>query len=191
MMGGVNAAFNLLAAALPLCVLTGCDESDEVRAERAAQFTTSTKPAPNPQLESIESMVRTDMAAAPTGLSSTPKFQLYSKYNGDDIKQVTGVSGRSLILCFTAPWCPHCAKMKEALQELAQAEKGNVQVVDVDADAYPALATDFHITKVPTTIVYTEGVKLRTIEGAYSAESLGRFLHALLTQGDSPADTPR
>ena len=123
MMGGVNAAFKLLAAALPLCVLTGCDESDEVRAERAAQFTTSTKPAPNPQLESIESMVRTDMAAAPTGPSSTPKFQLYSKYNGNDIKQVTGVSGRSLILCFTAPWCPHCAKMKEALHALDYVSK--------------------------------------------------------------------
>lgn len=191
MMGCVKAAYRLLLAGFLLAGLTGCDESDEVKAERAAQFTTSTKPAPNPQLESIESMVRTDVAAAPTGLGSAPKYELYSAYKGDDIKQVTGVSGRSLILCFTAPWCPHCAKMKEALRALAQAEKGNVQVVDVDADAYPALATDYGITKVPTTVIYTEGVKLRTIEGAYTAESLGRFLHALLTQGDNPADEPK
>lgn len=190
MMGGVKAAFKLLAVAILLTALAGCDESDEVQAERAAQFTTSTKPAPNPQLESIESMVRTDITA-PTGLNSTPKYELYSAYKGDDIKQVTGVSGRSLILCFTAPWCPHCAKMKQSLQELAQAEKGNVQVVEVNADAYPALATDYGITKVPTTIFYTEGVKLRTIEGAYTADSLGRFLHALLTQGDTPASEPR
>ena len=187
----MNAALKLFAAGTLLAALTGCDESDEVRAERAAQFTTSTKPAPNPQLESIESMVRTDSAAVPAGLGSAPKYELYSAYKGEDIKQVTGVSGRCLILCFTAPWCPHCAQMKQSLQQLAQAEKGNVQVVDVNADAYPALATDFGITKVPTTIIYTEGVKLRTIEGAFTAESLGRFLHALLTQGAAPTATPR
>ena len=191
MMGGMKAALKTLAAAILLTALPGCDESDEVQAERAAQFTTSTKPAPNPQLESIESMVRTDASTAPSGLKTAPKYELYSTYKGDDIKQVTGVSGRSLVLCFTAPWCPHCAKMKQSLQALAQAEKGNVQVVEVNADAYPALATDYGINKVPTTIFYTEGVKLRTIEGAYTADSLGRFLHALLTQGDSPATAPK
>ncbi|MDO5450116.1 MAG: thioredoxin family protein [Akkermansia sp.] len=180
----MKAAVELLLAAMVLPVLlTGCDDSDEERAARAAQFTTSTKPAPNPQLESLETLVRTD-STAPTRLGTAPKFELYSQYKGEDIRQVTGVSGRSLVLCFTAPWCPHSAKMKQSLQQLAKAEKGMVQVVDVNADAYPALATDFGITKVPTTIFYTEGVKLRTIEGAYTADSLGKFLHALLTQGD-------
>ena len=49
--------------------------------------------------------------------------------------------------------------MIRELQQLAKAEKGNVQVVDVNADAYPALAEHFQITKVPTTILYAEGVR--------------------------------
>lgn len=65
---------------------------------------------------------------------------------------------------------------------MAQEEKGSVQVVEVNADAYPALAEQFNITKVPTTVLYTEGVKLRTIEGAYNAASLQRYLHKVLSR---------
>ena len=62
----------------------------------------------------------------------------------------------------------------------------------MNADAYPALAEQFRISKVPTTILYTEGVKLRTIEGAYNAASLRSYLHRVLSRDDdaqvSPAD---
>jgi thioredoxin-like negative regulator of GroEL len=101
------------------------------------------------------------------------------------MRQVTEVSGRTVLLCFTAPWCRHSRAMRQALRELAEQEKGGVQVVEIDADAYPAIANDYGLTKVPTTVFYTEGVKLRSIEGAYTAESLGRYLHALLTQEET------
>lgn len=69
---------------------------------------------------------------------------------------------------------------------MAHEEKSGVQVVQVNADDYPELAEDFGITKVPTTILYTEGVKLRTIEGAYNAPSLRRYLHRVLSRDDDP-----
>lgn len=174
------------AAALltALLLLPACKKVSEKEKEaRAAQFTTSTKPVPNPQKEDLETLVRRDKAA-PTTLHGGPKFELYSEYAGEDIRQVTGVSGRSLLLCFTAPWCPHSTAMRKALQELARTEKGRVQVVEVNADAHPALAEQFGINKVPTTIFYTEGVKLRTIEGAYTAASVQKFLHSLLSRTD-------
>ncbi len=169
---------------LPLLV-AGCGDSDEekkARAAQAEQFTTATKPAPNPQRESLGALVRRQQNM-PEHLVSGPRFELYSEYKGEDIKQVTGVSGRSLLLSFTAPWCSHSTRMKQELQDLAQSEKGTVQVVDVNADEYPALAEKFGITKVPTTILYTEGVKLRTIEGAYSAGSLRNYIRSVLSQG--------
>lgn len=164
-----------------LCV--SCGDSDQKKRDRAAQFTTSTKPAPNPQRESLQALIRTDRQV-PTTLHGAPRFKLYSVYEGQDMRQVTEVSGRTLLLCFTAPWCRHCNAMRKSLQELAELEKGGVQVVEIDADAYPALANDYNLTKVPTTIFYTEGVKLRSIEGAYTADSLQRYLHALLTQSE-------
>lgn len=62
--------------------------------------------------------------------------------------------------------------------------------MQVDADAFPAIAEEFGITKVPTTILYTEGVKLRTIEGAYNAASLQRYLHLVLSRDDAEASSP-
>lgn len=185
-MGGVRPHFASAALVLgtSLLLLPSCKKTSEKEREaRAAQFTTSTKPAPNPQKEDLETLVRRDKSA-PTTLHGGPKFELYSDYTGEDIRQVTGVSGRSLLLCFTAPWCPHSTRMRQSLQQLAKAEKGRVQVVEVNADAHPALAEQFGLNKVPTTVFYTEGVKLRTIEGAYTAESLQKFLHSLLSRTD-------
>lgn len=175
---------------LPVCMLlipllcVSCGESDQEKRDRAATFTTPTKPAPNPQRESLQALIRTDRQM-PTMLKGGPNFKLYSSYEGQDMRQVTEVSGRTLLLCFTAPWCRHSNAMRKSLQELADKEKGGVQVVEIDADAYPAIAEDYGLTKVPTTVFYAEGVKLRSIEGAYTAESLGRYLHALLTQEEA------
>ncbi len=184
-MGGVKPC-SLLLLPVALCLLAGCGKSEKERAARAEQFTTSTKPAPNPQREELETLIRQD-TAAPTTLHGAPKFELYSEYKGEDIRQVTGVSGRSLLLCFTAPWCPHCTKMRRSLKRLAEAEQSRVQVVEVNADAYPALAEQFSVTKVPTTIFYTEGVRLRSIVGSYTSESLRKFLHNLLSRAEDPS----
>lgn len=179
--------FSVTTVAALLCallLLPACKKASEKEKEaRAAQFTTSTKPAPNPHKEDLETLVRRDRTA-PTELNGAPKFKLYSEYEGEDIRQVTGVSGRTLLLMFTAPWCPHSTNMRQALQQLARAEKGRVQVVEVNADAYPALAEQFGIDKVPTVFFYTEGVKLRSIFGAYTTESVQKFLHSLLSRTD-------
>ncbi len=164
-------------------LLIGCDDSDDQEVGAQDIPTSISRPAPRPEMESLH--VRSSASEmVPTKLSTTPHYELYSKYQGQDIRQITGVSGRTLWLCFTAPWCPHCADMIRELQKLAQSEKGNVQVVDLNADEYPAIAEQFHITKVPTTVLYTEGVRLRTIEGAYNADSLRRYLHRILTRND-------
>ncbi len=171
----------LAIAALPL--LSSCGDSDEERELRASRFTTSTRPAPNPKRESLSSLVRTDRSI-PTSLPGGPRFPLYSEYAGEDIRQVTGVSGRILLLCFTAPWCPHSNRMKKSLQEFAQQEKGAVQVVVLNADEHPELARTYNLAKVPTTILYAEGVRLRTIEGSYDAASMANFLKQTLSPGN-------
>lgn len=180
---GVKLVAGTVASLILSLLVTGCGDDTAERKARAEQFTTSTKPAPNPRRESLESLVRKDISA-PTGLPGAPKFELYSEYSGEDIRQVTGVSGRSLMLCFTAPWCEYSAKMRRSLQDLARMEKGNVQVVEVNADAYPVLAEQFSVTRVPTTFLYVEGVRLRSIEGAYNAPSIQAYIRNVLSRGD-------
>ncbi len=178
-----------LILALLCSILTCCDDADEQQGAAQDIPTSISRPAPQPNPEALD-MRPTSLAPVPTQLLTSPRYELYSAYSGQDIRQVTGVSGRTLWLCFTAPWCPHSADMVRELKQLSQEEKGHVQVVDVNADAYPDLAEQFHITKVPTTILYTEGVKLRTIEGAYNAASLRRYLHRVLSRDDDTQDSP-
>lgn len=173
----------LLLLGLP-CLLAGCGDDDEdAKAIRAASFTTSTKPAPNPTKISIQNEIRSNVSMS-TGVSSAPRYELYSAYKGEDMRQVTGVSGRKLILAFTADWCEHSLKMREALKKLAEEEKGNVQVVDVNADNYPKVAEEFSLTKVPTIFIYTEGIRLRSFEGAHDATTLKAMLDQLLSSGN-------
>ena len=61
--------------------------------------------------------------------------------------------------------------------------------VFVEPDEYDNLANSFSLSKVPTTIFYTEGVRLRTIEGAYTADSVRAFLQGLLSQDDQARGT--
>lgn len=177
-------------------LLTACDDdsSQEGSArekEPPAQDIPLISPRPAPHPERDDLSIRSDLKSqnAPSSFPLGPRYELFATYDGADIRQVIGVSGRSLWLCFTAPWCPHSKRMIEELKTVANDEKGCVQVVEVDADAYPSLAEEFHITKVPTTILYAEGVQLRVIEGAYNAASLRRYLHSVLSRDDDSGDT--
>ncbi len=160
--------------------LVSCEDSEQEQKRRAAQFTTSTKAAPNPQRESLDNFIRTDKMQEGHS-KNVALFKLYSEYTGEDMRQLTGVSGRSLLICFTAPWCDYSKKMAQSLAALSNAEKGSVQVVMINADDYPTLAMEYNIKKVPTTILFVEGVRLRRIEGAYTSASLQKYLEKTLS----------
>ncbi len=177
-------------------LLVACDDDssqgEKARGEEApAQDIPLISPRPAPHPDRGNLSVRADLKSqdAPSSFPLGPRYDLFTTYDGADIRQVIGVSGRSLWLCFTAPWCPHSKRMIEELKTVANDEKGCMQVVEVDADAYPSLAEEFHITKVPTTILYAEGVQLRVIEGAYNAASLQRYLHSVFSRGDDSTGT--
>ncbi len=98
-------------------------------------------------------------------------------YEGEDIRQVTEVSGRVLLLCFTAPWCDNSTRTSAAIQRLAATERGTLQAVEINADAYPQLAHKFKLTKVPTTLLYVEGLELRRIEGSFTEQGMRSYLY--------------
>lgn len=179
-----------------ILMLAACDDDSSQEGpsrekEQPAQDIPIISPRPAPRPDRGDLSIRADLKSqeAPSSFSMGPRYELFTTYDGADIRQVIGVSGRSLWLCFTAPWCPHSKRMIEELKTVAREEKGCVQVVEVDADAYSALAEEFHITRVPTTILYAEGVKLRVIEGAYNADSLRRYLHSVLSRDEDNTAT--
>lgn len=165
-------------------ILFAASCGDSSSKDRSARFSSASKPPPNPQLDPLADLVKDD-----AGVPSAPryKYPVFSVYEGQDIVQLTGVSGRTLLLCFEASWCPHSAKMNASLRKLAASEQGAVQVVTIDADAYPALAKQFGIKKIPTTLIYVEGMKLQSITGAYSPDVFrGMLKRALIPSDKNP-----
>ncbi len=165
--------------ASPLLLVSSCGESDEEEKVRRARFTSETKPPPNPDQIDLESLIKEDYVA-PSLPQEEYAFIPYSQYTGGNIKQLTGVSGRALLLCFATEWCPHSKSMMNSLKLLSEKAQGELQVVVVDPDKYVELAEEFGIKQVPVTYLYTEGVRLRSIEGNYSATSLEQYLKRVL-----------
>lgn len=165
----------------------GCGDSEN----RNARYTTSEKKEPpRPEVQAIE--LKPDAGSSreeepEEGMASvgTRKFKIFSAYAGEDINQLLGVSGRTLVLSFVAPqWCPHSKEMVASLKKVAESAQGQLQVVYVDADAFPQLANSnrFHIEKVPMTFVYSEGMLLYSFTGNESPARIQEHLTAAKTQ---------
>lgn len=174
----------LLFPVLCAAVLLSASCDDESSQNRSARFSSSSKPAPNPQLAPLTALVKDDLSSPS---ATRYKYPLFSAYEGQDIVQLTGVSGRTLLLCFGAPWCRHSEKMNAALQKLAASEQGAVQVVTIDADKYPELARKFGITKIPTTLIFVEGMRLQAFIGSCSPSVFrGMLKRALIPSDNKP-----
>ncbi len=93
--------------------LAGCEDSEERRARYAEK-----KPDPEP-------LERTFTPPPPVvqdgGVRNTGPAMV--EYKGEDIVQITGMSGKNVLLVFYAPWCKHCASFRSALTEYAEKER--------------------------------------------------------------------
>lgn len=150
--------------------LVGCEDSDERRARYAEK-----KPEPKPLERKFE--------PPPTVIKQEKEKEeppVMVEYDGDDITQATGMSGKNVMLVFYAPWCRHCGEYKESLMEYAFSEKGRCHVVAIDADKYPELAREYEVDAVPKTVLYVEGIRLRDMVGSVSAGRLKDLVNKTL-----------
>ncbi|MGB7444255.1 MAG: thioredoxin [Coleofasciculaceae cyanobacterium] len=85
-----------------------------------------------------------------------------------------------VLVDFYAIWCGPCQIMTPILEEVNNQLKGRLQVVKIDTDKYPQLASQHGIEALPTLVLFNKGKSVDRIEGVMQAEQLIQRLQAQL-----------
>ncbi|MGQ0509006.1 MAG: thioredoxin TrxC [Betaproteobacteria bacterium] len=84
-------------------------------------------------------------------------------------------SGLPVLADFWAPWCGPCRAMAPHFARAAEQLKGRVQLVKVNTEAAPALASRRGIRAIPTLILFREGAEVKRVSGALDTSELVRW----------------
>jgi thioredoxin len=89
-------------------------------------------------------------------------------------------ANRPVLVDFYATWCGPCQMMVPVLEQVGVQLRDRVQVVKIDTDKYPQLATQYQIQALPTLVLFKNGQPVERIEGAMQAPQLIQQLQMLL-----------
>lgn len=85
-----------------------------------------------------------------------------------------------VLVDFYATWCGPCQMMAPILDKVNAQLKGRLQVVKIDSDKYPQLASQYQIHALPTLVLFKNGQPVDRIEGVLPAEQIIQRLQAVV-----------
>jgi thioredoxin len=85
-----------------------------------------------------------------------------------------------VLVDFYATWCGPCQMMAPILEKVNAQLKGRLQVVKIDTDKYPHLASQYQIQALPTLVLFKNAQPVERIEGVLQSDQLIQRLQALV-----------
>jgi thioredoxin len=89
-------------------------------------------------------------------------------------------SEKPLLVDFYATWCGPCRMLAPILDQVQALMRDKLQIVKIDTDRYPDLASHYEIHALPTLVLFKKGQPVERIEGVMPPEQLVARLTPLL-----------
>ena len=94
-----------------------------------------------------------------------------------------------VVVDFWAAWCGPCRALGPAIEAEVGKQDGKLELVKLDVDAEPVIASRYGIQSIPTVAVFRDGEVATGFIGAYPAATIGRFFdEQVLSQQAEPAE---
>jgi thioredoxin 1 len=90
-------------------------------------------------------------------------------------------SSAPVLVDFWAQWCTPCRMIGPLVAESAKTYAGRLDVVKLDIDENPAVASRFRVRSIPTLMLFKGGVPVATHVGALSKGQLASFIEPHLS----------
>ncbi len=95
-------------------------------------------------------------------------------------QELLEASKTPVLVDFYATWCGPCQMMSPILEQVGASLRDRVQVVKIDTDRYPTIASQYQIQALPTLVLFKNGQPVERIEGVVQANQLVHRLASLL-----------
>lgn len=79
-----------------------------------------------------------------------------------------------IVVDFYATWCGPCSMLSPVLEEIAEEKK--IEVLKVDIDKFPEIASRYGVMVIPTLVVFAKGNSIKSNTGLLSKSELETFL---------------
>jgi thioredoxin reductase (NADPH) len=116
--------------------------------------------------------------------SSEPAYEIPSLKNHQEFVEASSATDKPIILDFWAEDCPNCISMLPTVGIVAKAYQNKAHFYKVDAagelDTVSDLVTKFHITKIPTLLVFKNGQIVGRYTGSMNKKQLTAFVDTFL-----------
>ena len=89
-----------------------------------------------------------------------------------NLDELLAGSAVPVLVDFYAEWCGPCQLMAKELEQVGAQLKDQLQVVKINTEKYPDLATRHQIAALPTLVLFKQGQPVHRIEGLLKAAQL-------------------
>lgn len=88
-------------------------------------------------------------------------------------------SSTPVLVDFYAEWCGPCKMQSPILLELAREQSSKINVIKLDVDKNPQVASQYEIQSIPTLLVFKQGKIIWRGSGLHSKQQLEQVIHSL------------